>query len=413
MRRGKEKDWSGLPAQWGAVAYTSVLSLVLASVLGRALGPDRFGVLAYATSLASILAVLQDGGFRTLLFREKASLRENGSRGAGAILRAGYRYLLAVTLGLLLLLNLLPLRDKAALSLALGITGMGVLSGFVSSILKGEGRFSLEAGWQALYRTLAAGAVFLALFLFSRSVECVLAAWFLGVLAAILSPLGMGTLRGERNAQSTEDLREARKACLAFLLIDAATLIYFRSDMVLLRYLGGRAAETGLYAAAYRILEGVILLATPVAHMFFRDVRGRWTGGREVRRFFSLGVGAMAVAGAGLALAGGLLGPPFLVLLFGSEFAGAKPVLLVLMPALVFVLPNYFFTQGALAFDMEWTYARFALLVGIFNIALNLVLIPAYGGVGAAWATFASEGLLGVLLGISLERKLREGAGGT
>ncbi len=408
MTEGNQKDWSGLLPQWGAVAYTSILSFALASVLGRTLGPDRFGILAYATSFASILAVLQDGGYRTLLFREKATFRKDGARGVGAILGAGFRYLLAVTLGLLLVLNLLPLKDRGALSLALGITGLGVLSGFVSSILKGEGRFSLEAGWQVLYRTLAVGAVFLAILFFSRSVEAVLGAWLLGVLAAILTPLGLGTLRREGRLPGPENLRGARRACLAFLMIDAATLVYFRSDMVLLRYLGSGEGETGLYAAAYKVLEGVILLATPVAHMFFRTVRGRWTGGGEVRRFFSLGVGAMALAGAGLALAGCLLGPPLLDLLFGPGYHGARPILLVLMPALVFVLPNYFFTQGALAFDLEWAYARFALLVGLFNVSLNLLLIPRYGAVGAAWATFASEGLLGILLGISLYRKLRK-----
>ncbi len=60
---------------------------------------------------------------------------------------------------------------------------------------------------------------------------------------------------------------------MVFLTIDVATVFYFRSDIVLLEYFGNIEGDVGQYSAAYRILEGIILLATPVAMIAFRVLR--------------------------------------------------------------------------------------------------------------------------------------------
>ncbi len=416
-RRGgaERRDWAGLFPQWAAVVYTAALSLGLSTLLGRALGPERFGLLVYATSFAAILAVAQDGGFRTLLFREKATRREGKGAGLGPLLDKAFLYVLGVTLLLAAGTLLSPMKARVLLCLAVVLKGLGVLSEFVSALLKGGGAFSREALWQVLSRTAAAGAVAGAL-LFTRRLEFLLLAWSAGLLSALLLPVGLGTFLREWKAPPAPDLRGRSKALLAFLAIDAATLIYFRCDMVLLPYLAKDPRDAGLYASAYRVLEGVILLATPPAHMFFRAARDRWTAGERVGPFFLEGIRAMFLAGLALALAGFFLGPFFLVLLFGPAYEGAGGILRVLVPALVFILPNYFLTQGALAFDMEWPYAWTAAATGAFNIALNLLLVPSLGARGAAWATLASEGLLGCVLVILFLRRrsrtpARPGAG--
>ncbi len=401
-------DWGGLLPQWGAVAFTGLLSLALSSVLGRTLGPKDFGILSYALSFAAILAVLQDGGFRTLLFREKASRREGGEGGLGPLLGRALRYTAGVTLVLAGFTLLLPLEDRGALCLALVLTGLGAVSGYVSSLLKGRGLFSREALWQVLTRVFTAGAVLAALAV-TRRVEWILSAWSLGLALAFLTPPGMGTLAGEIRRPSVKGPAPGRRTLLAFLAIDAATLVYFRCDMVLLPYLAADRAETGIYASAYRILEGAILAATPAAHMFFRIVRRRWTGGERVASYFFRGVGAMALAGALSGAAGFLLGPPVLSLLFGSDFSRAGPVLQTLSLSLLFILPNFFLTQGALAFDLEWPYAFSAAGTAGVNVALNFLLIPRLGAEGAAWATFASEGMLGAALLFFLVPRLRRG----
>ncbi len=60
-----------LASQWLATLYTAAVSLGLTFVLGRVLGPEGFGSYSYILTLAMLFFILQDGGFKTLLFREK------------------------------------------------------------------------------------------------------------------------------------------------------------------------------------------------------------------------------------------------------------------------------------------------------------------------------------------------------
>ncbi len=66
------------------------------------------------------------------------------------------------------------------------------------------------------------------------------------------------------------------RTAAAFMLIDLATTVYFRIDIVLMEQLGVAPADIGRYAAAYRIFEGGVLLLAPAATVFFRELRLRW-----------------------------------------------------------------------------------------------------------------------------------------
>ena len=66
-----------LSSQWLATAYVAAAMMLLIFFLGRYLGPENFGVFSYVHSLALIYAILQDGGFRTIIFRESATAGQN------------------------------------------------------------------------------------------------------------------------------------------------------------------------------------------------------------------------------------------------------------------------------------------------------------------------------------------------
>jgi len=90
--------------------------------------------------------------------------------------------------------------------------------------------------------------------------------------------------------------------------IDAATVVYYRCDIILLEYLTGNSAEVGYYSAAYRFLEGVVLMAVPLRVIWFRKLRLVW----EDRRFFENQVLKMGL---------GMLGAACLVIGIGVPFS--------------------------------------------------------------------------------------------
>jgi len=161
----------------------------------------------------------------------------------------------------------------------------------------------------------------------------------------------------------------------------------------------------GYYAAAYRFLDGIVLLAAPLGIIWFRKLRLV----SEEKGFFQFQVVRMSLimlAAAGLIIAAaGPFSREIVILAFGHEYSDSARLLPWLLGALIFILPNGVLTQAAIAENRESVYALAAGAGAVVNIGLNLVLIPRFGGLGAAWATVVTEAFLTVALLFGLLKK--------
>jgi O-antigen/teichoic acid export membrane protein len=90
-----------------------------------------------------------------------------------------------------------------------------------------------------------------------------------------------------------------------------------------------------------------------------------------------------------------VLAGPLVMTLYGAPYANAVPVLSVLVLAQIFVSLGVARTQQ-LVVENRVVFSMFATTLGaLSNVALNLILIPQYGAIGAAWATIISYALSG------------------
>jgi O-antigen/teichoic acid export membrane protein len=101
----------------------------------------------------------------------------------------------------------------------------------------------------------------------------------------------------------------------------------------------------------------------------------------------------MAAAAYAVAIPTTLLAPWIVGVLYGPGYAAAAPMLAVLVWSLVFT--NLGIARGAFLTSMNWTrpYLMTVALGGAVNVALNLVLIPRWGGMGAVIATLIAYGV--------------------
>lgn len=382
-----------LPAQWVATAYVGLVSLGLNIILARNFGPARFGDYGVALAAGALLGIVLDGGFKTLLLRERTL-----ATGALALL---VPRLHAVAIGHVLTVGLIAgvvafavFPEQRVLAIATVACFLGVaLSQFVSGALRGEGRFVADAGWQAGTRTLSAITILAALAVGISNPAGVLLAWAFGSLTAVLF-LPHAQTRRPRFEWHPEGYRAA-----AFLLwVDIATVIYFRADMLLLNVMEVSAEQVGQYAAAYRIIEAPILMTAPVAILIFRKLRLEQQNPQRLHKSLikSLIVASLAggIVAAGLSILAGALTS----YVYGPDYSEAGGFLAALACALFFLLPNAVLTQAAIAMNRERSYAYIAATAAIFNISLNVWLIPRHGAMGAAWVTVATEAWLCVLL---------------
>jgi O-antigen/teichoic acid export membrane protein len=375
--------------QWTSTLYVAVLGFIVSVILARELGVEGFGNYSYILSLAGIFLIFQDGGYKTLIFRESVD------DSAQLLLSSGVMHVVSITiLGALVVLLLQPQRWLAILT-AVCCMGLVVLSGFVSSLLKGKGDFKSDAVWRMVIRSLTACAILSALFLYEDgSVTSLFVGWSVALVLALIWPI----VKGYLSWPSFNFKGELFRASMVFLTIDVATVFYFRSDIVLLEYFGHIEGDVGQYSAAYRVLEGVILLATPVAQIAFRSLRLR----KNQKDFFGLLnwlVLVMLIVAIIIALIGVIFGGDVMLVVFGEQYQYAGELLPLLMFAMLFIFPNYILTQGAIAINKEINYAKIVVLVALLNIVLNVWLIPDFGARGAAYATIFSEGVLCIGLG--------------
>ena len=181
------------------------------------------------------------------------------------------------------------------------------------------------------------------------------------------------------------------RAAPTFLLIQIFAMIYWRIDILMLSRLGDSVVDVGLYGAAYRIFELVMIVPQSLCLALYPqivkasagDARRLETIGRETLRY--LGAAVLPAAIAATALGGGILD-----LLYGDEFLDARPTLAVLIWAVIPFAWVRYHAYVLVAADRQRVDLLLNVGLSAINIGLNAVLIPTYGHLGAATATLVA-----------------------
>lgn len=187
---------------------------------------------------------------------------------------------------------------------------------------------------------------------------------------------------------------------LPFALSDALLIIYTQADIALVAILLGSqsagfySTASGILRAAFVIPSAVFLVMTPLISQSAKQ--------RDLSRFSSISVQTfLSLLGIGFTL--WLLvrigGPLFITLILRERFAPAGAVLTVL--SIILLLKSCSYASAAVIIATEKQMWRVVVqgIAAFANLCLNIIIIPVYGIIGAAWVYVASEGLL--LLGYS------------
>jgi len=165
----------------------------------------------------------------------------------------------------------------------------------------------------------------------------------------------------------------------------------------------------GIYAAAYRLIDVAFI---PVRSLISASYPRFFKSGVDGMRGTVALVAKLIPYAAVYALAASLVlfvSAPLLPLLFGREFAEATHALrwLALLP---FLKVLHYLPANALT-GAGFQGLRTACLVAtaLFNVTLNLWLIPRYSWKGSAWASLASDGVYAVVIWIAVFWKQRAG----
>jgi O-antigen/teichoic acid export membrane protein len=372
------------------------LRLLVVLLSGRALGEAAFGRFQFASTVTTLLALGTDLGLGIWSTRALARDRARAAAvvGTGLALRllasAPYALVTAVVAW-----AVGPGETRAAF-LFLGVAALaGAFADHFAAVMRGFERLDDEAHLNVGRALFIVAAALAALWRW-RSVAALSAGVMVGTVAGAL--YGLAILRRHYRLPAAPGAggfdralaRTAAAEALPLWLASLLSLLYFKGDVVFLRLFSGDA-ELGAYSAAYKLFEGTMNLpAVLLAALFPVLARAHGDRGRQ-RRLEGLVIAVLGACGLAVGLVLYLGRAPIIRIGYGPTFGRAAASLRVLALAVPLLYCNFGLTHFLIARDLGRRNLAFAATALVTNVALNLLVIPRWGGPGAAAATVLTE----------------------
>jgi O-antigen/teichoic acid export membrane protein len=195
------------------------------------------------------------------------------------------------------------------------------------------------------------------------------------------------------------------RLALAMGAVQVLNLVSYRIELFILERYDG-IADVGIYSIAMQAAEGLWLISAAVAQAVTAPAVHE-TESRSVRLVARAAVRGLLLTAA-VALVLGAVAPFAIPLVFGDDFDGAATPLLLLLPGAVAYAPVAILV---VYLSVRRGRPRLSLIVSLTAMALTLVsallLIPRYGGAGAAAAStigYAAGALLAWIFFLRVSR---------
>jgi O-antigen/teichoic acid export membrane protein len=224
---------------------------------------------------------------------------------------------------------------------------------------------------------------------------------------AAISALGILLRRGIGfNISSFSFLNKSiLKNILPFGIVVFLMAIQYRLDGFLLERLYS-AEESGLYAAAYRILDAANMIGYLFASFLLPYLSRQWSNTREINSVVNNSRHALLLYSIFIITGVIFLSSWLSQILYKGKIENVQIILAWTIPALAGYSLVQIYGTVLTATGLIKQFCLITFLAVIINIGLNLFLIPFYGAKGACWSAIISQGFSGIATLIYCKRKL-------
>ncbi|MDD2785624.1 MAG: flippase [Patescibacteria group bacterium] len=372
-----------------ATAGQKVVAFLAFYVIARLTGPHITGVYFYGVSVTSVFVIISDLGMTPVVIRSIAGGKEDGERLFSTVIRAkmflvpiavlasiGYGTLMHQTpeiMGTIALACIAMSADAFHLVLYGTLRGkqnlkpeaLGMLIGQILSGIGGVTAALLHLGPMGLAGALGLGSI-----------------W--NVIWASRSAVKHGM---RWVSVSLSDLRNLALEAWPFAVAGMAVKVYSYIDSLMIQAYNGTVA-VGYYAVAYKMTYAMQFLPLTFTAALYPALSHAYANKEhdEVRKTFLGSLRFMAAISFPISAGLSALAPRLMLALYGQAFSGAIPAMAVLPWVLIPIFLD--FPVGALLNGSHRAHLKTIAMLGtmVANAILNLILVPLYGPLGAAWA---------------------------
>jgi len=394
----------------GSFAFARGFLFLFYIFLARVLGKEGFGQYSFAYTFVVLWGFLMDWGFSTIVTKRIA--RDKGSN--KVLFEDLFVKELIASIAVLGLatLSLIFLKIDAGVKVLIGFMLLGTVldaylkfcCGVYRAFEAMEYESILVVIQKVLFVSLSIVFILIGWPLYSLGISFLLSYIVsVGVSAFILKKRFSISLAIRGVALSD---KATWKEGFSLCMVAFFTFVYFRIDILMLKYFNGDT-EVGIYNSAYTLIQGLMLIPMAVLTATFPTFSRGWVSDvvqlrKDYQKNFSLFLELALI----FVLFGCLWSDKIILTVYTEAYQASAANLRLLLIALFFMFPNYVLTQLMVATDSQNRYAFFAICCAFINVGLNSFLIPMYKGLGAAVATIITELVLFVLTYLVITKKL-------
>ena len=375
---------------------TSVCAFVWTILMARYLGPSDYGVFGTAVSFSSLFGVFATFGIFAYAVRAISTDFENESKYVNNTL--GLKILLSIFyMVIVFLVSLILGWQKYVIIFCLLYAFEYVIKSF-QDVMFASFQAHEKMKYQAISNTIITilTLVFILIVIFEDLgllgiTFGYIFSNFIGLVYAIFA------MRKHIIKPSISfDLsfyKVLMKAGIPFALTGLFYTIYYSIDIVMVTQFSTTYA-TGLYNSAYKLISVLTLFYTIYSSVIFPVMSKLFVDEKDLLNLsFVKSIKYLSFVTIPIAVFTTLYGYD-IIGIYGSEFIEAGGVIEILIWTVCFLFINGACSLTLNASHEEYSVTKIYSIAAVFNVVLNLILIPNYNVYGAATATVLSEILI-------------------
>ena len=376
---------------------TSICAFLWTIIIARYLGVSEYGIVSFAISFTALMGIVMDIGISTYITREIAKHKDLVKKYVNNIFL--FKLILAIILFILSVL-ILYLLDYSFLTIlitlifTIELIFMSMV-GFLNGVFQAFEKVKYQAIGSILNSSLLLIGILITLGLDLGIISIALS--YTISYCIFFSYMFLEYINNFNLPKFELDLtfiKEVVIGSIPFGLTNFFYTIYFSIDIVMLSFLTGNYA-TGLYKSAYNIINVfttffVVYQAVlfPVMSKFFKESQDL------IRVSYELSIKYLLLIIIPLSVGVFFYARPIVDFIYSNQYSLASTPIQILIWTVPFLFINGAASILLNAIDKEKTVTKIYIMAAIFNVCLNLILIPLYSYDGAAIATVLSEILI-------------------
>jgi O-antigen/teichoic acid export membrane protein len=351
-------------------ALLGFISMIISILIARELDVSSFGLYSMFIAFGSILGIFMEGGAKHLIQRSGNNKIINNNLKFNSLIISQLKTIILINFIILFFGSIFYKHFIFEIMLTSLCFSGNALYQLFSYHLKGQEKFFQDSFWNISNRIFSGLSIIFVLYFFQSSIKGLFLAWSIPVFIIIFIIIKFNKI--SFNWEEKPSFINYRRL-FPLLLIDISLILSIKIDFIIMGLINYSSNEVGLYAAGFKIIEIIIILAIPTSIVLFKLFKKEF----EILHKFPVFTFLFMFLGAFIGLVFTIIIINFIdqiiLLIYGTNYLDADKYALDLSYLPIIIIPNIIMFQAILANNNELIYSKILLISCLAHILISMM----------------------------------------